>query len=157
MHLITLIKAFRWSAVVGTVELLCLIVLLACGSGCKSGTSMGSSWGSLGMGGPDPATLAECSDKGAKPRRHRPETRASIRPACESPYAHKHASENAQLPPHPASWVLRCGPLARIPGERPGPQFTCWAPGGRGHMPTPKIGDVLVRRQQATVLSCKRC
>ena len=59
MHLITRIKAFRWSAVVGTVELLCLIVLLACGSGCKSGTSMGSSWGSLGMGGPDPATLAE--------------------------------------------------------------------------------------------------
>jgi len=59
MHLITRIKAYRWSAVVGTVELLCLIVLLACGSGCKSGASTGTSWGSLGMGGPDPATLAE--------------------------------------------------------------------------------------------------
>ena len=59
MYLITRIKAYRWSVVVGTVELLCLIVLLACGSGCKSGASMGTSWGSLGMGGPDPATLAE--------------------------------------------------------------------------------------------------
>ena len=59
MHLITRIKAYRWSAVIGTVELSCLIMLLACGSGCKSGSSMGTSWGSLGMGGPDPATLAE--------------------------------------------------------------------------------------------------
>ncbi len=62
MHLITRIKAYRWSAVVGTVELSCLIVLLACGSGCKSGASMGTSWGSLGMGGPDPATLAEAPE-----------------------------------------------------------------------------------------------
>ena len=43
----------------GTVELSCLLVLIACGSGCKSGASMGTSWGSLGMGGPDAATLAE--------------------------------------------------------------------------------------------------
>ena len=59
MHLITRINHCRWSAVVGTVELSCLLVLIACGSGCKSGASMGTSWGSLGMSGPDPATLAE--------------------------------------------------------------------------------------------------
>ena len=59
MHLITRINHCRWSAVVGTVELSCLLVLIACGSGCKSGASMGTSWGSLGMGGPDAATLAE--------------------------------------------------------------------------------------------------
>ena len=59
MYLITRSKPCRWSVVVGTVHLSCLIVLIACGTGCKSGTSMGTSWGSFGMGGPDPATLAE--------------------------------------------------------------------------------------------------
>ena len=59
MYLITRSKPCRWSVVVGTVHLSCLLVLIACGTGCKSGASMGTSWGSFGMGGPDPATLAE--------------------------------------------------------------------------------------------------
>ena len=36
-------------------------------------------------------------------------------------------------------------------------EFTFCAPGGRGHMPTPEIGDLLARRLQATDLSCQRC
>ncbi len=59
MPLITRIKLRRWSLVLGTIELSCFILLVASGSGCKSGSSMGSSWGSFGMGAPDPATLAE--------------------------------------------------------------------------------------------------
>ncbi|MEC7709238.1 MAG: hypothetical protein VX902_00535, partial [Planctomycetota bacterium] len=59
MYLITRSKPCRWSVVVGTVHLSCLLVLIVCGTGCKSGASMGTSWGSFGMGGPDPATLAE--------------------------------------------------------------------------------------------------
>ena len=59
MYLITRSKPCRWSVVVGTVQLSCLLVLITSGTGCKSGASMGTSWGSFGMGGPDPATLAE--------------------------------------------------------------------------------------------------
>ena len=59
MYLITRSKSCRWGVVVSTVHVSSLLVLITCGTGCKSGASMGTSWGSFGMGGPDAATLAE--------------------------------------------------------------------------------------------------
>ena len=35
------------------------VVLTLATAGCKSGSSMGNSWWAFGMGGPDPATLAD--------------------------------------------------------------------------------------------------
>ena len=40
-------------------QVACLVCLAALATGCKTGSSMSSSWLGLGMGGPDPATLAE--------------------------------------------------------------------------------------------------
>jgi hypothetical protein len=53
-------QGFRNSSVCRLTCCLVLPALLAVGAaGCKSGTSMGNSWWSFGMGGPDAATLAE--------------------------------------------------------------------------------------------------
>jgi hypothetical protein len=41
------------------IRVTCLVCLTAFAGGCKTGSSMSSSWLGLGMGGPDPATLAE--------------------------------------------------------------------------------------------------
>ncbi len=41
------------------VGVACLVAATSVTSGCKTGSSMSSSWLGLGMGGPDPATLAE--------------------------------------------------------------------------------------------------
>lgn len=41
------------------VGVACLVAATSLTSGCKTGSSMSSSWLGLGMGGPDPATLAE--------------------------------------------------------------------------------------------------
>lgn len=48
--------AFGCSRVIGIASLVCLT---AVATGCKTGSSMNSSWLGLGMAGPDPATLAE--------------------------------------------------------------------------------------------------
>ncbi len=105
------------------VGVACLVAATSLTSGCKTGSSMSSSWLGLGMGGPDPATLAEAPP--FEGDLSKPSATAKPYPTTSTPESYAlQQGQPAEAPGQPADTVPQMAAAPQAPityGSTPPP------------------------------------